>query len=159
MPRLPTILVIGSQDMSTTWPASGSMRSRVAMISSPLASCAPARGVARGELLALVAPLGLLVDRLVRDPAQPADHGSVDPADRRGQRPARRLVHEGHELVREARHRAADADAAHVGAAADGGHPAALGDVAVDDRAPAAELHLALGRVVVAGEVALLVVA
>src|ERR1043165_3655296 len=68
-------------------------------------------------------------------------------------------IHERHELVREAGHRAADADAADVRAAADPGHPAALGHVAVDDRAPAADLHQALGRVVVGGEVALLVVA
>src|SRR3954454_12930301 len=152
MPRLPTILVIGSQDMSTTWPASGWMRSRVAMISSPLASCAPARCVARGQLLARVTPLGLLVDRLVGDPAQPADDGPVDPGDRGRDRAAGRLVHERHELVGEAGHRAADADAAHPRAAGGAGHPAPLGDVAVDDRPPAAGLDQALGRVVVAGE-------
>ena len=72
---------------------------------------------------------------------------------------ARRLVHERHELVGEAGHGAADADAADVGAAADAGHPAALGDVAVDHRTPAAQLHDALGRAVLVGEIALLVVA
>ena len=72
---------------------------------------------------------------------------------------AGRLVHERHELVGEAGHGAADADAADVGAAADAGHPAALGDVAVDHRPPAADLHQALGRAVLVGEVALLVVA
>ena len=106
-----------------------------------------------------LAPLGLLVDGLVGDPPQPPDHGAVDAAGRRGHPPAGRLVHERHELVGEARHRAADADAADVGAAADAVDPAPLGDVAVDHRAPAAELHDALGRAVLGGEVALLVVA
>ena len=55
-------------------------------------------------------------------------------------------VHERLELVREARHRAADADAADVRAAAHAVDPAALGHVALDDRAPAAELDQALGR-------------
>src|ERR1700682_6164653 len=68
-----------------------------------------------------------------------------------------RLIHEGHELVGEARHRASDADAADVGATADTGHPAALGNVAVDHRSPAAELDEALWRVVVSREVTLLV--
>src|SRR3954447_7464439 len=157
MPRLPTIRVIGSQAMSTSLPASGLISSRVAMLSALLV--APARGVAGGELVAVVPPLRLLVDRLVRDAPQLADRRAVHAGDQRRHRAARRLVHERHELVGEARHRAADADAADVRAAADPGHPAALGNVAVDDGAPAADLHEALGRVVVVGEVALLVVA
>src|SRR3954451_5269746 len=108
MPRLPTMRVIGSHDMSTTWPASGSMRSRTAM-SDLLALVAPPRAVARGELATVPAPLGLLVHGLVGDPAQLADDRSVDPAHRRGHAAAGRCVHEGHELVGEAGHRAADA--------------------------------------------------
>src|SRR5881398_247725 len=103
MPRFPTIRVIGSQDMSTTLPASGLTRSRVAMAAA--SSVAPAGLVAGG--------------------------------DRRGQPAAGRSVHERHELVGEAGHRAADADAADVRAAADPGHPAALRHVAVHDGAPA----------------------
>src|SRR4051794_18812160 len=157
MPRLPTIRVIGSQAMSTSLPASGLISSRVAMLSALLV--APPRGVAGGELVAVVPPLRLLVDRAVRDAAQLADGRAVDAGDERRDRAARRLVHERHELVGEARHRAADADAAHVRAAADARHPAALRDVAVDHGTPAADLHEALRRVVVVGEVALLVVA
>ena len=71
----------------------------------------------------------------------------------------RRLVHEGHELVREPWHRAADADAADVRAAADSGHPSPLGDVAINHRAPAAELYQALGLAVFAREIGLLVIA
>src|SRR4029077_1898307 len=51
------------------------------------------------------------------------------------------------------------ADAADVGPPADAVDPAALRHVALDDRTPAAELHDALGRAVLVGEVALLVVA
>src|SRR4051812_36852349 len=157
MPRLPTIRVIGSQAMSTSLPASGLISSRVAMLSALLV--APPRGVAGGELVAVVPPLRLLVDRPVRDAAQAAHRRAVDAGDEGRDRAARRLVHERHELVGEARHRAADADAADVRAAADAVHPAALGHVAVDDRPPAADLHQALGRVVVLREVTLLVVA
>src|SRR5262249_40594167 len=59
--------------------------------------------------------------------------------------------------VGEAGHRAADADAADVGTAADAGHPAALGHVAFDDRAPAADFDQALDGAVLLGELALLV--
>src|SRR5688500_4428176 len=60
-------------------------------------------------------------------------------------------LHERHELVGKARHRASDADAAHVRASADTVHPAALGHVALGDRAFAAELDeaalvVAVGR-------------
>ena len=52
-------------------------------------------------------------------------------------------VHEGQEVVGEARHRAGDADAADVGAAADTVHPAARRDVALGDRPRAADLRQA----------------
>src|SRR6185369_12262243 len=86
------------------------------------------------------------------------DERTVDLDERARERAAGRLVHERHELVREARHRAGDADAADVRTAADAVHPAALRYVAVDDRPPAADPHLALRRAVVVAEVRLLVV-
>src|SRR5436190_19118336 len=115
MPRFPTIRVIGSQDMSTTLPASGLTLSLTAIPRSPLSvpksvpAClerpallaAPPRPVAGGELVAVVAPLGLLVDRLVGDPAQLADHRPIGSDDGRGDPAARRHVHERHELVGE----------------------------------------------------------
>src|SRR6185312_66556 len=126
MPRFPTILVIGSQDMSTTLPASGLILSRIAISLSPssklsrcLGSGAPARLVARRQLGPVVPPLRLLVDCPVGDAAQAADQRSVSPGHRGRDAAAGRLVHERHELVREAGHRAADADAADVGASAD----------------------------------------
>src|SRR4028118_428764 len=116
----------------------------------------PARVVAGGELLLVVAPLGFLVDRVVGYAPEAPDHGAVDLGHARRERPAGRLVHERHELVRETWHRAADADAADVRASAYPVHPTPLGHVAVDHGPPAADLDLALGRVVVPGEVALL---
>src|SRR5947208_3316902 len=142
MPRLPTIRVIGSQDISTRWrPSVGAWRrgAVTVLIGSLLASgLAVRRGVvAGGEPRAAVAPLRLLVDGVVGDRPQGADDPTVEPDQARGEQAAGRLVHEGHELVGEAGHGAGDADAAHVRAAADPVHPAALGDVAVDHRAPA----------------------
>src|SRR5215469_9114778 len=151
MPRLPTILVIGSQAISTM-PVSSAV-----VISSSLLS--PGLLEAGQELVTLFAPLGLLVGRLGGEVAQGADHGPVHAAGRGGDPRTRRLVHERHELVRESRHRAGDADAAHVRAAADPVDPAALGHVALDHRAPAAQLDQALGRAVLGREVTLLVVA
>src|SRR3954462_6487819 len=148
---------MGSQLTPTILPASGVTFSRTAMF--PRLLVAPAGAVAGGELVAVVAPARLLVDGLVRDAAQLADHRPVALDESRRDAAARGRVHERHELVGEAGHRAADADAADVRAAPDAGHPAALGDVAVDHRPPAADLHEALRRVVVVGEVALLVVA
>src|SRR3990170_272374 len=150
--------VIGSQDISTRFLASGLTSSRIATYL-PLPLVRPTRVVAGRELLLVVAPLGLFVDRRVGYAAQLPDHVPVGLAEGRRERAARRLVHERHELVREARHRAADADAADVRASPEPVHPTPLGHVAVDHGPPAADLHLALGRVVVHGEVALLVVA
>src|SRR6476661_3449785 len=144
--------VIGSHAMSTR-PSVPTVGVCVDMALPPLAL------VAGEERLARLAPLRLLVHRLVGDAAQPPDDGAVGPAGGGRHAPAGRLVHERHELVGEARHRAADADAAHVRAPADAVDPAPLGHVAVDDRPPAPELHDALRGPVLGGEVALLVVA
>src|SRR3954447_21825460 len=117
MPRLPTIRVIGSQAISVSLPASGWILSRTAIVFS-LSLVAPARLVAGCELRPVVAPLRLLVHRLVGDRPELADERPVALADRRRQPAARRCVHERHELVGEARHRAADADPPDVWTAA-----------------------------------------
>src|ERR1022692_4010153 len=150
MPRLPTILVIGSQAISTT-PESSTVviafPSRWYPRSSPAGirgrSLSPALHVTGQELVALLAPLRLLVRGLRGEPAERPDHRSVQGArGRRHSRP-RGLVHERHELVREPRHGAGDADAAAVRTAADAVDPAALGHVALHHRSPAAQLDQA----------------
>src|SRR5213596_2873569 len=147
MPRLPTILVMGSQVISVSSGAAS------VVIASPRLL------VAGAEFGALHAPLRLLVQRAGGIATEAAYHRAVHTARGRRHGRARRLIHERHELVREAGHRAGDADAAHVGAAAHAVDPAALGHVALDHGAPAAELDQALGRTVLGGEVAFLVVA
>src|SRR5437899_1259892 len=144
MPRLPTILVIGSQAISTSSVSFGAvgaswLSSRVVMVASPGLLVSGKQGVA------LAAPLRLLVDGTEGDAPQGADDAAVHGADGAGHPGAGRLVHERHELVREPGHRAGDADPAHVRAAADPVDPAALGHVAPHHRPPAAELHQALG--------------
>src|SRR5689334_9105548 len=94
----------------------------------------------RGELLATVPPLGFLVHRVRGDVAQAADHRAVEAGRGGGELSTRRLVHERHELVGEARHGAADADAAHVRAATDAVEPTPFGHIAFHYRSPASEL-------------------
>ena len=91
-------------------------------------------------------------------PRKPRIRLAIKPADSRRDLAPRRFVHKGHELIREPRHGAADANSTHVRAAADAVDPAAFGHVAFDHRSPAAELDDALGRTVFGGKVALLVV-
>src|SRR5215470_8183519 len=162
MPRLPTIRVIGSQAISTKPVSSAVVMAQLLYFPSARGTAgawSPGLLVARQELVALLAPLRLLVGGLRGEAAKSADHGSVHGARRRGDLRSRRLVHERHELVREARHGAGDADAAHVRAAAHAVDPAALGHVALDHGSPAAQLDQALGRAVLARKVTLLVVA
>src|SRR5579875_554893 len=172
MPRLPTIRVIGSQDISTRVRSSLSAGglSTVAMFFSLFSlpgrtaarralrvlSVAP-RTVTGGQLRTPVTPAGLFVHSVVGEVPQRPDQPPVQAGDPRRELASRRLVHEGHELVREARHGATDADAADVGAAAEARHPASLGHVAVHHRPPATQLDQALGRAVLGGELALLV--
>src|SRR5580704_11050263 len=153
MPRLPTILVMGSQVISVSWAcsAAGTSFSRVVIES-------PRLLVAGAEFRALHAPLRFLVRGASGETTQAAYHRAVHATGGRRHGRARRLVHEGHELVGEARHGAGDADAADVRAAAHAVDPAPLGHVALDHGTPAAELDQALSRAVLVGEVAFLVV-
>src|SRR5215471_12912249 len=137
MPRFPMMRVTGSQFISTSRRSSW----EVAIV---VSSTLPARVVAARELRPVVMPPGLAVDAPIGEATQRADEHPVGLEQHRRQRTARRLIHERHELVREARHGACDADAADVWAAADALHPAALGHVAIDDRTPTADLDLTL---------------
>src|SRR5687767_14754426 len=105
------------------------------------------------------APLGFLVDRPGGDVPQRSDCPAVDADRRGGQLSTGGLVHERHELVGEAGHRATDADATDIGTAANAVDPATFGHVAFHDRAPAAEFDNAFGRAVLRGKIGLLVVA
>src|SRR6202012_3919659 len=156
MPRLPTIRVIGSQAISTSWPGSrfawdGSgmiVVIGVCSLSSAEKSCPALPGAvcARREFVALVPPARFLVERAVGDAAQAAYHRAVEARCRGRHFAARRLVHERHELVRDPGHGAPDADSADVRPAADAVDPASLRHIAFDDRTPAAELHNAFRR-------------
>src|SRR3954467_6634032 len=112
MPRLPTMRVIGSHDISRTSLSSVSVCAGASWIL-VIAGSSPVLLVA-GRELALVAPLGFLLDGLHRDATQPANDRAVAPDRRGGDLAARGFVHERHELVGEARFGAADADAADV---------------------------------------------
>src|ERR1700757_4533655 len=180
MPRLPTILVMGSHAISTNWPGSrldcvgSGMTVVIRLLFSLIAWCPTAEGLRSANRLddahlpgagrsgfqfrAGGGPLGLLVDRTGGDWAQTADPPAIHPRPCCGHLAARRLVHERHELVREAGHRAADADAADVRAAAHAVDPAPLGHVALDHGTPAAQLDQALRRAVLGGEVTFFVV-
>src|ERR1700683_4821747 len=103
-------------------------------------------------------PPWFLVHRGVGDTAHGADETAIGANYVGGKLCPWRFVHKGHELIREPWHGASDADAAHVGAAANAAHPATLGYVAIHHRSPAAQLHQAFGRSVVSGKVALLIV-
>src|ERR1700734_1113998 len=110
------------------------------------------------ELFALMAPLWFLVEGCSRKVSHRLDDRAGRGTYGRRNLPAGRLIHEGHELVREARHRATDANSADVWATADSAHPAAFGDVALDDGAPTSELDQTGRRVVLGCKLSLLVV-
>src|SRR3954452_7609044 len=155
MPRLPTIRVNGSKAISTRVRPGVSLvpRDSVAVMAGSPGPLRTGHELGRGS-----SPCRLLVHGPGRHRAQPADGGAVHAGRGGGELGPGWLVHERHELVREAGHRAADADPADVGTPAHAVDPAPLGHVALHDRAPAAELDDALGRAVLGREVALLVV-
>src|ERR1700733_6141678 len=103
-------------------------------------------------------PLRFLVDGRLRYRPQSANRTPICAHCRAGDPRTGWLIHERHELVREAGHGTANTDAAYVGAAADSRHPSPLGNVAVHYRAPASQLHDALWGAIHFGEVTLFVV-
>src|SRR6185312_1957403 len=163
MPRLPTIRVMGSQFMSTSvrfpfWPAKEV--SVVTAICSVLSHSIPvSRGhITCGESRSFVAPFGLSITAVICDGTQRTDHRAVYAYRARRQFRAWRFVHKRHELVWESWHRAADANAADIRAAANASHPTPLRYVAVDHWPPAADFDQALRRTVFMREIALLVI-
>src|SRR5207253_6364935 len=99
------------------------------------------RGIAASRLaFGRASPFGLTVHRSLRDAAQGMDGLAIDFHGPRGELGPRRFIHEGHEFIGEAGHRAADAYAADVRTSTDAAHPAALGNVALHYWSPAAEL-------------------
>ena len=106
-----------------------------------------------------LAPLGLFILGVVCDGAQSSNHGSVALNGGGGEARPRRLIHERHEFVREARHGATDANAADVGTTSDTGHPSALGHVTIHYRAPAADLDQTFRFAVLVREHAFFVIA
>ena len=89
------------------------------------------------ELSAAVPPLGFFVGGVIGDGAQASNHAAIDSRREGRELGAGRLIHEGHELVREAGHGATDADATHVRTATHTIDPSPLRDIALDDRAEA----------------------
>src|ERR1700686_191774 len=107
MPRLPTMRVMGSQFISTRLrcfsSSSGMVSGYVAMAWSSLEwlGVGTVWMVAGGELRAVVAPLGFLIDGGVGDAAEGADHTTVATDDCGRDHGSGRFVHEGHEFVGE----------------------------------------------------------
>src|SRR6266568_22111 len=99
-------------------------------------TCLPARTVSPcllvtgQQFVTSLAPLRLLIGGPRGETAQSADNRPVHRAGRRGHPGPGRLVHEGHELVREPGHRARDTDAAHIRAPTHAVDPATLWHVA-----------------------------
>src|ERR1700677_2484293 len=105
-----------------------------------------------------VTPLRLLVHGGVCQVAKGTNRLAVGADGSTGKLCSGRLIHEGHELVREAWHRTTDADPAHIRAASDACHPTSFRHVAIHHGSPAAKLHDAFGGTVGSGEIALFVV-
>src|SRR4029077_3837249 len=103
-------------------------------------------------------PLRLFVQRRLGKTAQRANRLAIGHNRRRGKNRSRRLIHEWHELIREARHRAADTDAPYIGTAANPGDPTSLANIALNHRPPTTQFHDALTRAVLFRELGLLII-
>src|ERR1700733_4492720 len=141
MPRLPTIRVMGSQFISTRLRffcgTSDKVSGYVAIAIFLSLVCRWA--IASGEFGPAVPPSRLFVQGGVGEAAHGPNKVAIGANDICRELCSGRLVHERHELIRKPRHGAANADAAHIRAAANAAHPAALGDITIDDRTPTTE--------------------
>src|SRR5579864_5468795 len=115
--------------------------------------------ISRRKLSPRMPPLGLLVNGGLSNAAERPNCAAISSNRRTGYFRAWRLIHKRHKFVGKPRHGAADADAAHIRATPDSGHPSSLWNIAVHHRAPASQFHDALRRSIHFGEVALLVIA
>src|SRR5271156_695681 len=160
MPRLPTMRVIGSQFISTRFPflLGTSFVGAVMVLICDRSFSVRSWMISGGQFSARMTPLRFFVGGGLGHRAQGTNGAAVGADSCAGDFCPRWFIHEGHELIGEAGHGAAYADAAHVGAAADSGHPSSLGNVAVHYWTPASQLYDALRRAVHFGEVTLLVV-
>src|SRR5262249_61519054 len=115
--------VIGSQAISTKPVSSAVVMALPYFPSGPghrPRAWSPGLLEAREELVALLAPLGLLIGGLRGEAAESADHGAVHRAGGRGDLRSRRVAHERPEIVKGNRDRRGRARAAPAAAAA---HP------------------------------------
>src|SRR3984957_16038355 len=103
-------------------------------------------------------PLRFFIHGVICKVAKGANRFAVNTDRGGGNSGPRRLIHEGHKLVRKSRHGATNANSTYVRAAANSRHPAALGYVAIHYRPPTAQFHDAFQRAVLRREIALLVV-
>lgn len=104
-------------------------------------------------------PFRFFIHGVIRKVAKRADRFAVNTDRCSGNSGAVRLIHEGHKLVWESRHRAANANSTHVRTSANSRHPTPLRHIAIDHRTPTAQFHDAFKRTVLCREIALLVVA
>src|SRR3984957_1190536 len=162
IPRLPTIRVIGSQFISTRFRdfvgVSLLTPAIVLIFLGSFRILVRPRVIARSEFRAWVSPLRLFVYGGIGHGTQCPDRAAIYANRSGGNTRAGRLVHEGHELVRETRHGATNTDSADVGAAADSSHPSSFRHVAIHHGTPAPEFHDAFRGAVLLGKISLLVV-
>src|SRR4051794_15633541 len=123
-----------------------------------LLSSIGSRVIASCELLARMSPFRLFVNGVVGDLAQRSYGAAINSnGARRNGRPGR-FIHERHELIRKAGHRAANTDAADVRTSADTCHPTPFRNIAVHYRTPATHFDEALGSAISVRELSLLVI-
>src|SRR4029077_17198212 len=164
MPRLPTIRVIGSQFISTMFPCGAEVPLCGAVITSGInislvATLSVKFGfVSSGQFAARMTPLWFFVDGAICDRAQSPKNASPHTHDDGRKCRSRRRIHERHEFVGETGHGAADANSADVRTTADAVHPTALGHIAINNGAPTANFHQALGRAIFLREIGLLII-
>src|SRR5580692_1250700 len=110
------------------------------------------------SFLAVASPRRFLIQGRLRESTQRVNRAPIRHHRAGRKQRSRRLIHERHELVREARHGAADADPADIRTPANSSHPAALSHVALHHRPPASEFHDARRRSVGISKLRLLVI-
>src|SRR4029453_18895830 len=103
-------------------------------------------------------PFRFFVQRRLGKIAQRANRFAVGHNRSRRKNRSGRLIHKWHELIRESRHRAADANSPHVGTAAHSSDPASLSDITLNHGSPAPQFNDALGGAVLFRELGLLIV-